>query len=160
MSSLENELQDAMFEAASETLENMAFMEVIPRKERREELKYYSTLDILAPVTGTLTLVTTPKLAHEITAGLIDPEDGEPSEEMFFDALSELINTIGGRLMRVLTPEDETFSLGLPNSFSSSDHGFKKSSEFAHFEIDGQTFLVVATGDALIKYGAMTNSGG
>ncbi len=159
MSSMDNGLQDAMFEAASETLENMAFMEVIAQRERREEIKYYSTLDILSPVSGTLTLVTTPKLAHEITEGLIDPEDGEPSEEMTFDALSELINTIGGRLMRVLTPEDQTFSLGLPNSFSSSNYEFDKSSEFARFEIDGQTFLVVASGDELIKFGAMSKAG-
>ncbi len=160
MSSMGNDLQDAMFEAASETLENMAFMEVTPLRERREEIKYFSTMDVLTPVSGTLTLVTTPKLAQEITEGLVDPEDGEPSEEMIFDALSELINTIGGRLMRVLTPEDETFSLGLPKSFSSSNHEFDKSSEFARFEIDGQTFLVVASGDELINYGAMTNSGG
>lgn len=160
MSSMDSDLKDVMFEAASETLENMAFMEVIPQRERREEIKFYSILDVLAPVSGTLTLITTPKLAREITEGLVDPEDGEPSEEMIFDALCELINTISGRLMRILTPEDETFSLGLPNSFSSSDYEFDKSSEFARFEIDGQTFLVVASGDELIKYGAMTKSGG
>ncbi len=159
MSSMNTGLQDAMFEAASETLENMAFMEVVAQKERREEIKYFSALEVKAPAAGTLTLVTTPRLAREITEGLVDPEDGEPSEEMIFDALSELINTIGGRLMRILTPEDETFSLGLPKCFSSSTHEFGESDEFARFEIDGQNFLVVVSGDALIQYGAAVNTG-
>lgn len=158
MSSMNTGLQDAMFEAAAETLENMAFMEVVAQRERREEIKYFSTLDVLAPVAGTLTLVTTPRLAREITEGLVDPEDGEPSDELIFDALSELINTIGGRLMRILTPADETFSLGFPNSFSSATHKFDESDEIARFEIDGQIFLVVVSGDALIQYGAVVKS--
>ena len=157
---MDTDLQGAMFQAASETLENMAFMEVIPQKERREEIKYFSCLDVLAPVSGSLTLVTTPRLAQEITEGLVDPEDGSPSEELIFDALSELINTIGGRLMRILTPEDETFSLSLPKSFSGTAYEFDESAEFARFEIDGQSFLIVASGDELLKLAAMTNSGG
>lgn len=158
MNSESNGLQDALFEATSETLENMAFMEVVPLKERREEAKIYSQMDVQAPAAGTLTLVTTPKLASEIVEGVLGLEDGAPTEEMMFDMVAELINTIGGRFMRILTPENESFSIGLPHTFKSANHQFKDASEFARFQIDGQSFMLVATGEELLKYAEQQNA--
>ena len=114
----ENHLQEAMFEAASNTLENMAFMEVVPLKDRSDEQKYFARLKITAPVEGVVTLIVSPQLSSDIAEGLMDPDDGPPSVEMMRDTLAELLNTIAGGMMRMLVGENKTFALGLPESFS------------------------------------------
>lgn len=147
----ENHLQDAMFEAASDTLENMAFMQVVPIKDRRDEQKYYSRLEILAPVKGVMTLIVSPELAREIAEGLMDPDDEPPPVEVMLDTLAELLNTIAGGMMRKLVADDETFTLGLPETFSEDYVDLKKPFELARFQIDGQAFTLACEGEQLLK---------
>ncbi|MEE9255925.1 MAG: chemotaxis protein CheX, partial [bacterium] len=135
MSEEGNTLQDAMYDAAANTLENMAFMEVIPQRNRRDEQKYFSRLEILSPVTGSLTLITSVKLATDLAEELQEPEPGTLDEAMIRDTLSELINTIAGGMMRRLTPENETFRLGLPEAFTEGEVDLKEPFELARFTI-------------------------
>ena len=146
-----NPLQEAMFEAASDTLENMAFMEVVPLKDRRDEQKYFSRLEILAPVEGVMTLIVSPQLSREIAEGLLDPDDEPPPVEMMLDTLAELLNTIAGGVMRKLVADDETFTLGLPESFSEGAFELSEPFELARFQIDGQAFTLACEGEQLLK---------
>lgn len=131
---------ERVLEAVSETFETMIFTQVFPfqtaRNERRtmeeeggvsgidsagtesgEPLSksYWTFIPVLSPVQGAMFMEIPSALAAEITKNLYGwMDESEMTEKVEQDALTELINTIAGRLMSLLLPEDRTFELGLP----------------------------------------------
>jgi CheY-specific phosphatase CheX len=113
------DLKESVYEAVAETLESMVFMEAVLEEpgdpESLGSKPLGSSIVIKQPFTARATLYMPIELARELTMNILGAYDEEIlSDEIVRDALAELINTIAGRLMAKLTPEDQTFELGLP----------------------------------------------
>lgn len=113
-------LYQAMQQAVSQTLENMAFMEVLEHYDPSctipaAELAWASLL-IADPVQGEIRLAMSKTLLTKLTAAIfaLDPE--EISQAQMDDILHELLNTIGGLFMTKLLEDDQTYALGLPEA--------------------------------------------
>ncbi len=126
-----------VLKAVSETFETMIFTQVAPLGPAGNELpaddkgafaaipeqsapgslqkNYWTAIPILSPLKGSMLMEIPDPLAIELTKNLYGwVDDSQITEKVKQDALTELINTISGRLMRLLLPEDQTFELGLP----------------------------------------------
>ncbi len=117
--SLIADLKENVYEAVAETLESMVFMEALLDEPGDPESlgpsPIGSCIAVNKPFEGRATLFMSIELAQELTMNILGAYDEETlSDAIVRDALAELINTIAGRLMAKLTPEDQTFELGLP----------------------------------------------
>lgn len=117
------DLKAAAESAVAETFESMVFMDVVPVSKQEADIqaqgRVWSCIDVKSPLKTRLSLIIPEDLAREITFDILGFEDeGELSMEMLVDVMAELINTIAGRFVAKVTPEDETFELGLPESGS------------------------------------------
>ncbi|MFH1139503.1 MAG: chemotaxis protein CheX [Pseudomonadota bacterium] len=109
--------------AVAETLEALAFMEVLPGDETEGDAgqcaseALWAGIDILEPCQVRLAICVPVQLAREIVVelfGLDSPEDA--GQEMLLDAMAEIINTIAGRLMTSRLGPEQTLALGLPET--------------------------------------------
>ncbi|MDY6853020.1 MAG: chemotaxis protein CheX [Thermodesulfobacteriota bacterium] len=145
-------LAEKIFEAVAETFENMAFMEAVPVSSDDVEPSSDSTLlwsriAVLQPVEGELTLLASEGLAGEITEAIFGETDEDASpDDMAFDALAELINTIAGRLMAELIPQDQAFELGLPETGKGWPQGSEEEIAY-HFDLEGHKLMIIVQGE-------------
>jgi CheY-specific phosphatase CheX len=113
-------LYQAMQQAVSQTLENMAFMEVMehfdPDYEIPAEQLAWTSLLISDPVQGEVRLAMTKTLLTKLTASIFALELEEISQAQMDDILHELLNTIAGLFMTNLLADNQTFQLGLPEA--------------------------------------------
>ncbi len=113
-------LYQAMQQAVSQTLENMAFMEVMehfdPDYEIPAEQLAWTSLLISDPVQGEVRLAMTKTLLEKLTAAIFALEPEEISQAQMDDILHELLNTIAGLFMTNLLADNQTFQLGLPEA--------------------------------------------
>lgn len=113
-------LYQAMQLAASQTLENMAFMEVMEHYDPSYEIPTdeltWSSLLISDPVQGEVRLAMTKSLLEKLTIAIftLAPEDITQAQKD--DTLHELLNTIAGLFMTNLLADNQTFQLGLPEA--------------------------------------------
>jgi hypothetical protein len=114
----------ALGDSLSETIEQVAFEEVIPDPdlppsdgpENFAPEIAWAMIEIIDPLPGTLALILPAELHCHLTSSVYSIPPGELTETMLLDDVAELINTIAGRLMaRLLSPMDP-FRLGLPRS--------------------------------------------
>jgi hypothetical protein len=84
-------------------------------------------LPVAHPLEGELLLAVEPGLLQEITRNIYGLDAGQPTSDHEMDTLAELLNTIGGNLMRVVVPPTVKYELGLPvvpgNCETSGDPG-------------------------------------
>jgi hypothetical protein len=113
-------LYQAMQKAASQTLENMAFMEVLEHYDPNYEIPAaelaWASLLISDPVQGEIRLAMTKTFQKKLTMAFfcLDPE--EITQAQMDDILHELLNTIAGLFMTNLLADDQTYALGLPEA--------------------------------------------
>ena len=113
-------LYEAMRQAVNQTLENMAFTEVMdhydPNYEIPEDQLTWCSLLISDPVQGEVRLAMSKDLTKKLTVAIfaLDPE--EISQAQMDDTLHELLNTIAGLFMTNLLTDNQTFQLGLPEA--------------------------------------------
>ena len=144
-------LSDILVNATLETIENMAFMEVVksdkttPYDEHLVRLR----LEILInkPFPGEMRLVLPMDLAIQFTKNMYNLTEEEITEELMKDVLGELINIISGRLMADLIPEDQTFDLGLPLIGPDVFVQAEASSLAVEFDAEGVPFWIILFGD-------------
>lgn len=140
---------ESMFEAVSETLETMVFMEVTraePDGKSFPEITepIWAEIDILKPLSAKVRLVIPEELTKEITSNLFGFEDSDSlSDQLLLDATSELLNTIAGRFMARMTPPDKELALGLPACGKGLDA--KKLEIACNMSADGHYFYLCAT---------------
>lgn len=144
-------LAEKIFEAVAETFENMAFMEAVPIDsddiEPSGSTLLWARIAVLQPVEGELTLLALEELAGEITEAVFGEADEDASpDDMAFDALAELINTIAGRLMAELILHDQTFELGLPETGKGWPQGSEEEIAY-HFDLEGHKLMIIAWGE-------------
>ncbi len=144
-------LLDILVNATLETLENMAFIEVVksdkttPYDEHLVRLR----LEILInkPFAGEMRLVLPMDLAIQFTKNMYNLAEGEITEDLMQDVLGELINIISGRLMADLIPKDQTFELGLPLIGPDVFVQAEASSLSVEFDAEGVPFWIILFGD-------------
>lgn len=111
-------LYQAMQQAVSQTLENMAFTEVLthfdPDYAIPEAELAWTSLLITDPVQGEIRLAMSKSLLEKLTATIytLEPEEISPAQSK--DILNELLNTIAGLFMTALLEDDQTYAIGLP----------------------------------------------
>lgn len=115
-------LYQAMKDAVSQTLENMAFMEVIEHYDQSycippEDLAWAS-LVIKDPVQGEIRLALTKSALKDLTGAIFSLEEHEITQNKMDDILHELLNTIVGLFMSKLLADNEQFKIGLPEAGS------------------------------------------
>lgn len=144
-------LLDHLADATLETIESMAFMEVIksgkttPYDEHLVRLRVEILIN--KPFPGELRLVLPIDLAIQFTKNMYNLEEDEITEQLMEDVLGEIINIVSGRLMADLIPPDQTFDLGLPLIGPDVFVQAEASSLSVEFEADGIPFWVILFGD-------------
>ncbi len=141
---------DKLVNATLETIENMAFMEVIKSDKETpyDEHLVRLRVEILInkPFPGEMRLVLPIGLAIEFAKNMYNLEEEEISEELMHDVLGEIINVIAGRLMADLIPSDQMFDLGLPLIGPDVFVKTEATSMNVEFEADGIPFWLILFG--------------
>lgn len=106
-------------DAIIETFENMLFMDAVPvEKDRDEKIEDPTKVRILInhPFPGELVLSIPIELMRRMAATLYmyGDDDAEITDKMQMDVVYELTNTIAGRVMALLVPDNSTFKIGFP----------------------------------------------
>jgi len=107
----------AMAKAVIDTLENLAFMEVGPAPETSWEMTGQSIIAALLchePLQGEIRGIFPRGLITEIAVTVFGLQDEACSEATMQDVSAEILNTIAGRFLSELLPEQQTFRIGLP----------------------------------------------
>ncbi|MHB1400202.1 MAG: chemotaxis protein CheX [Trichloromonadaceae bacterium] len=141
--------------ALSETLENLAFMEVVPSPNSIWTTAADQTLcvglRILEPVQGELRLWAPSALIRKVAAILfIRPED-EIDQALQLDIAAELINTLAGRFLSRLLCPSQSFQLGLPESHPGAGTPPEGAAACWHFSAEQLPLFLGAAGDSLLE---------
>ncbi len=144
-------LLDVLIDATLETVENMAFMEVVKSEKTTPYNEHLIRLrvEILInkPFPGEMRLVLPMGLAVQFTKNMYNLADEEITEELMQDVLGEIINIISGRLMADLIPGDQMFELGLPLIGPDVFVQAEASSLSIEFDAEGTPFWIILFGD-------------
>ncbi|NIA11819.1 MAG: hypothetical protein GWP10_19365 [Nitrospiraceae bacterium] len=84
---------------------------------------------------------------------LFSSEDECIPDETLLDLQAELLNTIAGKVMKQMTPEEDTFKLGLPEAEAESLMVSNGELVVCYFNVDGEIVSMTASGDALLARG-------
>lgn len=111
-------LYQAMITAVSQTLENMAFMEVMEHSDSAYEIPaedlVWNSLLVNDPIQGEIRLALPESLLRQLTANIFAIDDDEITQPQMDDILNELLNTIVGLFMTNLLADDQEYKMGLP----------------------------------------------
>lgn len=144
----------SMIKATTETLEYMAFLEVLPASGNvclpPEEEALSSALLIHDPIQGELRLLMPKTLLGEICETVYAMPQEELADSVPADLLAEILNTIAGRLLDELIP-DETFRLGLPEVKEGWQIFDDSASRIWYFTAEARPFAIIAEGETLLK---------
>lgn len=114
-------LEQVFLQALSETFESLFFEEVVIQSiqtaETLPELSdcWWAKIEIFEPMQSSLIFFVRKELMIQFTEAVFGMlEDEMPAENQVLDNLGELMNTLSGRIMAMLIPPQQGFSLGLP----------------------------------------------
>lgn len=158
MNAPNNRFPEIIASAVAETFEEMAFLEVdqvqAPLDKPPDEGSLLrASLLVHDPFAGEISFAAPRSLLTGIAWTLFGAEDEFVSEETLLDLQAELLNTLAGKVMNQITPEEATFKFGLPETKAGSSMGSDGQSVGCYFDVDGEMFSVAACGDALIARG-------
>ncbi|MBW1723566.1 MAG: chemotaxis protein CheX [Deltaproteobacteria bacterium] len=149
-----NKLSEIMSSALEETFEEMAFLEVcrvqVPDDPPDEGGLLRVSLLVHDPFPGELCLAAPRSLLTEMARILFGTEGESIPDETLLDLQAELLNTIAGRVMREITPEEATFRLGLPETGAQSLSDLNCEAIKCHFSVDEEIVSMTVSGDALL----------
>lgn len=134
------------------TLENMAFAQV-------EALQtYWARLKFLEPVKGELFIIFPESLAMELAENIYGMSNDERplNAKVISDVSAELANMIAGQLMELLLPENESFTLGLPETGTGESVKFDTPVDVFYFSVNGSTLSVGISFEASSEEAAST----
>lgn len=147
METNDRKLKEIIVRGVTETIENMAFMEVLPVEEgltdQIDDTAIRAALLVLEPKQGELRLMMPPVTATALACALYNIADTEITEGMLNDVTGELLNMIAGKVMKQVLPAESTFQLGLPEI--GPDAFLKTESVFVQcsFTIDGSPCIIM-----------------
>jgi CheY-specific phosphatase CheX len=110
---------NALKDAVQDTLETLAFAEAQPVDAGSVTpltLPYYiTTVEVKRPYVGHIRLMIGRDLAISLIGNMLACSD-PMEEEWVKDGLSELVNTMGGRILAHLVDKSDSFDLGIPQT--------------------------------------------
>jgi CheY-specific phosphatase CheX len=113
-----DEMGEELADAVSEAFENMFFADIVSCLDldsiEVEKPSLIISVDTIAPFKGNVGLVIDLDYSNEIVLEMTGGDVEETTPEIVSDALNEIANTIVGRFLSRVVPEDEEFSLGFP----------------------------------------------
>jgi CheY-specific phosphatase CheX len=113
-------IYQAMINAASQTLENMAFTEVMEHFDLTYEIPAddlaWTSILIHDPVQAEIRLAMPQSLMKNLTSNIFSIAEEEVTEIQMQDILHELLNTIAGLFMTNLLDDNQVYQLGLPET--------------------------------------------
>jgi CheY-specific phosphatase CheX len=113
-----DQISEELTDAVSEAFENMFFADIENCQDldsiESEKDSYLISVDTLLPFSGNVGLVIEKEYSEEIVMDMTGGDVEEITKEMIDDAMAEIGNTIVGRFLSRIVPEDEEFSLGFP----------------------------------------------
>ncbi|MBU0484929.1 MAG: hypothetical protein KKB30_10495 [Proteobacteria bacterium] len=153
MTETQKKWDDIMYSAISETIESMAFMEVIPTDDSHEPEKDCLCVSLLVhdPVQGEFELFMGRDLITMLADTVYGPVMAEVSDQNIFDLLAEILNTVVGRFMSDILPEDTSFKLGVPEICVGDCSRNTSSLKKWEYIIEDFTFGLTVTGESLLK---------
>lgn len=117
--SLVVESLNALNDAVQDTLETLTFCEAAPAPAHSypplHVPLYITTVEVKRPYAGYIRLMISRKVAISLVGAMLGCSD-RMEEEWVQDALSELVNTIGGRILAHLVDSYSSFDLGIPQT--------------------------------------------
>lgn len=144
-------VKETLIEAVGDTIESMAFMEVLPGEKTTpyDEHLVRLRVEILvnAPFPGEIRLVLPKQLAFVFAQNMYSLDESGVTEEIISDVLGEIVNIVAGRLMADILPADQTFQLGLPLIGEDVFLETEASSLAVEFEAEETPFWVILFGD-------------
>lgn len=152
MTSEESNWTGIMVPLISEIIENTAFTEVMPS----ETIPQYdlaacgASLLVHDPVQGEFQLIMENSLLKYLSSIVYGSLAGELNEQSEGDFLDELLNTIAGRFLSAILPEDKSFTLGIPERFCGPFNLPAPPVLSWSFVIEGMYFSLLATGESLV----------
>lgn len=157
MRSVQEKLNTIMIKVVSEVLENMAFMEILlsnePLKPQDIPDLTWSSLPVNDPVAGEFKLLMTRSLNLKISEAVYGLPEEELTDGLLNDTLGEILNTIVGSFFNKVLPDEQTFSLGLPEAGAE-----KKCPQIDpptiewNFNLEEEPVLLTSSGETLIKW--------
>lgn len=116
---LARESRKALNKAVQDTLETLAFAEALPLDQHETpvlaEPSFVTTVEVKRPYCGRIRLMISHDLAISLIGSMLG-RSGPIEEEWVQDGLSELVNTIGGRILAHLVESSSSFDLGIPQT--------------------------------------------
>jgi len=150
----EDKWQEIIAASVTETFENMAFMAVARTSEgdpvigKSDVLK--TSILVYEPCQGEFSLILPISFTTGIAKTIYGLPDENITEEVLLDLLSEILNTIAGRVMTRILPEDMTFSLGIPEPGADAILDQDSQTVACRFIAGGEPFTVVASGNMFL----------
>lgn len=112
-----SEIDDALNQAVALTTETFAFVQAMPLppvavKERGAGSQL--AIDFNASFAGTLTVFFPAPLLERICNSVTPDDHGRATAPAVADIGGEIVNIMVGHFLSLITPPDETYSMGLP----------------------------------------------
>ncbi len=136
--------EEIMTKVVSDTFEKMGFMAALPTDEDAPEDHILTAfIDVLDPIKARIHLSAPQNLGWDLAENLYGLED--LTLEAVSDMMTELLNTISGRLMSEIMP-DQQFDLSVPTLCDTlppdNDNTF-----VYHFKIDNKGIITIVLSD-------------
>jgi hypothetical protein len=131
------------------TLENMAFMEVLPLSEETEtesDEKMFARLLVLDPLQAEMTLTLPVQLLTNIIDVVHAFPDDDVVEKIRSDMLGELLNTVAGRLLNDFLPGNQAYRLGLPEVTGERPASCDGPSKTWKYDVEGEQVALTIVG--------------
>ena len=122
---MKERLKEALLQAATETLEKLAFMFVFPEDEGDDAATgpmVGVSVAFTGPFEGQLFMTVSAGVLPEMAANMLGvDEEMETTSDQQYDALKETINVICGNLLPAIAGEEAVFNIRMPTILSGSD---------------------------------------
>ena len=111
-----NETREALTRAVLETFADMAFMEVIPEDDRKDDFDVGQlvTIEFAKPINGQMLLYMPIDTKQKIAEYIYGVEWDNISSNQVDDCLLELLNVLAGNFLKNLGVSEEKHSISLP----------------------------------------------
>lgn len=141
---------EALLEAVSYAIENMAFMEVEPGEvQPRLSDTMWASLACKTPVSGQFRLTVSLSLARAIGAGIYGMAEEKLNSQELNDLLAEMLNTLAGNFLSHILPPEQLFTLALPQTGQEKRFTPDQTGRHYHFLANEHPLFVSIYGDIL-----------
>lgn len=137
--------------AVSEVLKTIASMDITSDETPTEEIHEvrWVSMDVLNPVQGQFRLLMSREMTKKITKTMFGVSDSSLTDALLEDSLSELLNTVVGRLMTLLLPKDQAYQLGLPGPGKGKYPQLDRSTLVFRFLAENERIRLTVSGEIL-----------